>query len=85
VSLKVFDALLVNDTEVVQVPVVLVIVHAKANDEDIGDHEADIIREVVMLQVLRVPLVEKGRELEGGRLHALEDTVSLNDGRARIE
>jgi len=70
---------------VVQVPVVLVVVHAKANDEDIGDHEADIIREVVMLQVLRVPLVEKGRELEGGRLHALEDTVSLNDGRARIE
>jgi hypothetical protein len=70
---------------VVQVPVVLVVVHAKADDEDIGDYEADIVREVVVLQVLRVPLVEEGRELEGGRLHALEDTVCLNDGRARIE
>jgi hypothetical protein len=70
---------------VIQIPVVLVVVHAKADDEYIGDHEADIVREVVVLQVLRVPLVEEGRELEGGRLHALEDTVRLNDGRARIE
>lgn len=48
-SLKVFDPLLVDHTEVVQVPVVLVVVHAKADDEDVGDHEADKVREVVEL------------------------------------
>ncbi len=84
-SLKVFNPLLVDYTEVVQVPVVLVVVHAKTDDEDVGDHEADVVREVVELQVLRVLLVEEGRELEGGRLHALKDTLGLKDGRSRIE
>jgi hypothetical protein len=45
---------------VVQITVIFIVVHAKADDEDVGDHETNEICEIPEFQVSRILLVEEG-------------------------
>jgi hypothetical protein len=64
----------------IKIAIIIVIVHAEADDEDIWDHKTNVICEVVVFQVVQILFVKECRDFERGWIVGLEDTLGLHDG-----
>lgn len=85
ISFIVLNTSLINHAQVAQVSIVLVVVHPVTNHKDLRDNETDEVSKEVVLQVLRVSLVEQSCYLQRSWIQLLQSLFSFHDGRSRVE